>query len=48
MTTKLVQIAVTERHIAEGRRGSCCWCPVALAVREHIRERFKVAVLESS
>lgn len=35
-----IKIHVTERHIAEGVRENCKRCPIALAVRPHVKYEY--------
>lgn len=30
-----LKVKVTQEHIDQAKRGDCCYCPIALAVRKH-------------
>jgi hypothetical protein len=39
-----MQINVTEKHIENGKKRNCQFCPIALAIGEHLEEGFECHV----
>ena len=42
-----ITIQVTQEHIDEGTEGRCTNCPVALAIKEHLKPEYQVKVFGS-